>query len=121
MPRMLAYIIWYKLAFQYSSHMKNARLLASILAILLIVITLPVYFTISGLSFMAFDSPDALGWSFAVVGTVIGVSLLSVVGSLVGSLLLIRRQKIGMGLGVSLIPILVLAIFWVWLSQQSFS
>lgn len=101
--------------------MKHARLLASILVVLLIVITLPVYFTISGLSFMAFDSPDALGWSFAVVGTVIGVSLLSVVGSLIGSLRLIRRQKIGMGLGVSLIPILVLAIFWAWLSQQSFS
>ncbi len=101
--------------------MKHARLIASVIAVILVAITLPVYFTISGLSFMAFDSPDALGWSFAVVGTVIGVSLVTIIGSLIGSLLLIRRQKTGMGLGVSLIPILVLCIFWLWLSQQSFS
>lgn len=70
---------------------------------------------------MAFDSPDAIGWSVTVVGSVIGVSLLSVIGSLVGSLMLIRKKKIGAGIGVSLIPMLVLAIFWMWLSQQSFS
>ncbi len=101
--------------------MKHASLFATILAVILIAVTLPIYFTICGLSFMAFDSPDAIGWSVSVVGAVIGVSLLSVIGSLVGSLMLIRRKKIGAGVGVSLIPMLVLAIFWLWLSQQSFS
>jgi hypothetical protein len=100
---------------------KYASLLVGILAVLLIVLTLPIYVTFCGLSFMAFDSPGGGFFPWMLVGGTLLISLLSVFGSLVGSLLLIRRKKIWWGLGVSIIPLIVLAIFWTWVNTQSFS
>lgn len=90
------------------------------LAVLLVIVTLPLYATISGLSLMAFDG--GFSWQAAAFsGTVVGVSLFVPILSLIFSIKLVRRDKPWHGLGISLIPAAVFGIFWLWVSQQSFS
>jgi hypothetical protein len=101
--------------------MKYARPLAIAAAAFLVLITLPFYATISGLSFMAFDSPTPSLFPWIVVGIVVGVSILVPVASLIGSILLLRRYRYLPGMVVSLLPAVVLGMFWVWLTMQSFS
>lgn len=107
----------------YTYPMQRSRILAIVVAVILVVVTLPVYLTICGFSVMAFDQPgsEQLFWPWALVGTVLGVSVLVPAGSLIGSILLIRKSKTQAGLALSLLPMAVLAVFWIWLSQQSFS
>lgn len=102
--------------------MTPARIITTIAAAALVLITLPVFLTISGLSLMAFDTPPESAWPFVFAGSVIAVSVIVPVGSLVGSLILIhKKNRLPLGLALSLIPLVVLGIFWTWLSQQSFT
>lgn len=100
--------------------MKYARPLSITLATLLVVATLPIFLIICGLTIMVFDQGYS-AWGFALFGTVVGVSIIVPTASLIGSIMLIRRNKKGKGLLISLIPAIVLAVFWMWISTQSFS
>ncbi len=98
----------------------NKRTIFLILAILLVLITVLPYMTVSMLSLMAFDS--GYSWqAFAFSGTVIGVSILLPLVSLIMSIKIIRKDEYWKGLLVSAIPALVFGGFWFWLSQQSFT
>lgn len=101
--------------------MQRARLLAVIAAVILVALPLPVYITISGLSLMAFDTAGDNLWQWLVVGSAVGTSVVVPITSLISAILLIRRGKTWPGLVVSLIPLVVLGAFWIWISQQSFS
>lgn len=101
--------------------MQRTSIISIIVSTIVIGITLPFYFTIGGLSLMAFDAPDAGLRAAFVVSVVAGLCILLPVGSFVGSLLLIRRKKHWYGLLLSLLPVVCLGIFWLWLSQQSFT
>ncbi len=101
--------------------MDRTRLFICLVAALLVTITLPVFLTVSGLSIMALDSGGESIWPWLFIGAVWGTSLIVPTASLVGAVLLIRRHKVWAGLAVSLVPMIVLAIGWMWLSQQSFS
>lgn len=96
------------------------RYLLIALACVLVIVTLPLFATISGLSLMAFDAGFA--WQPALFsGLIIGCSILIPLFSLIFSIKLIRKEKPWHGLAVSLIPMLTLGVFWIWISQQSFS
>jgi len=96
------------------------RTLLITVAVILVVITLPMYLTISGLSLMAFD--QGFAWQPALfAGLIILASILIPVLSLVFGIKMIRRAKEWQGIGISLVPALVLTVFWLWASQQSFS
>ncbi len=102
--------------------MRPVPLLATIAAALLVLITVPVFLTVSGLSIMAFDSPSESMWPFVFVGSVWAVSIVVPIGSLIASVILIQKKnRIPLGLAVSLLPLAVVGIFWLWLSQQSFT
>lgn len=101
--------------------MDRTRVFICLVAALLVTITLPVFLTVSGLSIMSLDAGGDSIWPWLFIGGVWGTSLIVPSGSLVGAVLLIRRKKVWAGLAVSLIPMVVLAIGWMWLSQQSFT
>lgn len=101
--------------------MKRIPLLATILAIILVSLTVPVFFTIGGLSLMTFDSGVDSVAPWLIAGGVVGACLLIPTASLIGAILLIRRNQTWLGLVLSLLPTVVLAVFWLWLSQQSFT
>lgn len=101
--------------------MFTKKFFLTVLAVGLVLITSPLYLTISGLSIMALDSGEAAWQPWVFILTVWGISLLVLVGSLVGSVKLIRKGLSGKGILVSLIPALVMSVFWLWLSTQSFS
>lgn len=98
----------------------NKRIPLIILSAVLVALTAPMYLTISGFSLMAFD--QGFAWQPALfAGSIILASILIPALSLVFAIKFIRKGKTWHGLGLSLVPALVLGIFWLWLSQQSFS
>lgn len=98
----------------------NKRIPLIILTVVLVALTLPMYLTISGLSLMAFDGGFSWQPALFAIG-VIGASFLVPILSLVFGIKAIRREKTAKGLAISLIPAVVLGVFWLWVSQQSFS
>lgn len=98
----------------------NKRTLLITVATILVAITLPLYLTVSGLSLMAFD--QGFSWRPALFAlSIIGVSILVPLFSLIYAIKFIRKGKPWHGLGISLVPAIVMGIFWLWLSQQSFT
>ncbi len=98
----------------------RSRLIAIISAVLLVAVTLPFYLMFTGLSFMAFDAPDADWRPFLFVGVVACISLFVPLLSIIGSILFIRKNNFWAGIGVSLIPLGVLAGFMTWANVSSF-
>lgn len=90
------------------------------LAAILVAVTLPLYLTIGGLSLMAFDAGFS-GWAAATSGGIIGTCVLIPLLSLVFAIRNIRKGLLWQGIGISLVPAAALGVFWLWLSQQSFS
>ncbi len=98
----------------------NKRIIFIIVAVILVAVTLPAYLTVGGLSLMAFD--QGFSWRPALFALgIIGTCILVPIFSLIYAITFIRKEKPWHGLGVSLIPALVFGVFWVWLSQQSFT
>lgn len=100
---------------------KTTILIVRILGALLVLVTLPAFFTIALLSLMAFDSvdPGLRAWVFS--GVVILLCIAIPAASLFFSWRWLGRQQVLHGILVSLAPAGCLALLWIWLSQQSFS
>lgn len=100
--------------------MQRSSLLATIAACLLVAVTLPLYFTVAALSFMAFDAPteEFMTRAATFVAVVVLLSIAIPAGSLYGGIRLIRNRRTVHGMLVSLVPALVLLVFWAWLSMQ---
>lgn len=101
--------------------MKHASLISRTVSGLLIIITLPVYFSIGALSLMAFDAPGSSLAPWLISGAVIANCVLIVVGSGIVSFRLLRHGKNIPGVLVSLVPLVGLVLFWLWLRTQSFA
>ncbi len=100
---------------------RTSRLLHKIVVWLAVLLTLPFYLTITGLSLMAFDSPDAGMKAWVFVSSVAGVSMLVPLLSLVYALRSLKHHKTLRGILIGFVPFFVLAGFWLWVSQQSFT
>lgn len=97
------------------------RTITTIIAVLLIVITTPIYLLIFSVSLNFFDTTDVNSLQpWLIVGGVSAISAALLGGSLYGSLRAIRGGANALGLAISLTPLLGLAVFWAWLMQQSF-
>jgi hypothetical protein len=101
--------------------MKTSRILAIVAAVVLVALPLPMYLVISGLAVMALDSGGDSAWPWLFIGAVWGTSILVPIASLVGAIVLIRKGKLWAGIAASLAPAAIIGVFWLWLSQQSFS
>lgn len=97
--------------------MRDNRILSIVTATVLVLATVPFYVGIGGLSLMAFDSPGA--WTFVAI--VESLCILIPLLSLIVSIRMLRKNRLIGGLVTSVIPAITLGIFWLWLSQQSFS
>lgn len=98
----------------------RSRLIAIVSAVLLVGVSLPFYLTFTGLSLMAFDAPDPDWRPWLFVGIIAGISFFVPLLSLIGSILFIRKDNFWAGIGVSLIPLGVLAGFMAWANVSSF-
>ena len=105
----------------YAFRMQKARFASLVLSILLVLVTLPVYFTIGGLSVMNLDAPSPTAQMWVLFIVTIALCVLLPLLSLIVSMRFIHRQKFLLGLGVSLIPAIALGALWLWLLTQSFS
>lgn len=80
-----------------------------------------MYLGIAGLSFMAFDDPNAGAKAWGIVGVIVGLCALIPSVSLWGAIRLLHKERERQGLFVSILPAFFLALFWLWLGTQSFS
>lgn len=96
--------------------MKTWRLtLTSIVDCLLILISLPLLFTVCGLSIMAFDAPGSesmwLPW-FLFFG-VIGISIILVLVAIIGAVRMLRAKRLFLSLLFSALPLIVIGVSFV--------
>ncbi len=96
-------------------------ILQRIFGLAMVLVTVPFFGFICILSLMAFDGvdPGARAWIFVI--SVCSVSLLVVMLSGILSWKSFGKKQSIRGFVIALIPTIVLALAWIWLSMQSFS
>lgn len=101
--------------------MPTRRTLLIGLAVALVLLTAPAFLTIAWLSFLMLDTVDTSMRPITIVAVTNLICFAVPIASLVFSIKMIRKNRTAQGLWIAAIPYVVLAIFWLWLSQQSFS
>lgn len=90
-------------------------ILASIIDAVLIIISIPIVLTFSGLSVMVFDAPESASrWQpWLLFWGVNGGSALLLLAAVIGSVWMLRAKKLWLSLCFAALPLVFLGVFFV--------